>query len=232
MKTKKKIFRKLLRIFLCLCIVGISVLLIMNAIVKGTTKDQILQSGEAAQIEDVDCILVLGCWVNEHGQPSSMLRDRLTRGVELYDLGAAPKLLMSGDHGRVGYDEVASMKQFAVDRGIASEDVFMDHAGFSTYESIYRARDIFQADKILIVTQEYHLYRALYIADRLGVEAYGVSSDYHTYAGQTYRDFREILARAKDCLSCIFKPKPTFLGDAIPIFGNGNATNDDTTDFS
>ena len=232
MKTKKRTILKLLRIFLCLCIVGISALLIMNAIVKGTTKDQILQSGEAAQIEDVDCILVLGCWVNEHGQPSSMLRDRLTRGVELYDLGAAPKLLMSGDHGRVGYDEVASMKQFAVDRGIASEDVFMDHAGFSTYESIYRARDIFQADKILIVTQEYHLYRALYIANQLGVEAYGVSSDYHTYVGQTYRDCREILARVKDCVLCILKPKPTFLGDVIPIFGNGNVTNDDTTDFS
>ena len=108
----------------------------------------------------------------------------------------------------------------------------MDHAGFSTYESIYRAKEIFQADKILIVTQEYHLYRALYIANQLGVEAYGVSSDYHTYVGQFMRDFREMLARAKDCATCIFKPKPTYLGDAIPIFGDGNLTNDDTTDFS
>ena len=232
MKTKKKTIIKLLCVFLCLCVLGVSTLFIMNAIVKGTTRERIISSGEAAALEDVDCILVLGCWVNENGQPSNMLYDRLTRGVELYDLGAAPKLLMSGDHGQVGYDEVASMKQFAVDAGISSEDVFMDHAGFSTYESIYRARDIFQADKILIVTQEYHLYRALYIADRLGVEAYGVSSDYHTYAGQTFRDCREILARVKDCVLCVFKPKPTFLGDAIPIFGNGNATNDDTVDFS
>lgn len=232
MKTKKKTIIKLLCVFLCLCVLGISTLFIMNAIVKGTTREQIISSSEAAALEDVDCILVLGCWVNENGQPSDMLYDRLTRGVELYDLGAAPKLLMSGDHGQVGYDEVASMKQFAVDAGISSEDVFMDHAGFSTYESIYRARDIFQADKILIVTQEYHLYRALYIADRLGVEAYGVSSDYHTYAGQTFRDCREILARVKDCILCVFQPKPTYLGDAIPIFGNGNATNDDTVDFS
>ena len=112
-----------------------------------------------------------------------MLHDRLMRGVELYDVGAAPKLLMSGDHGHEEYDEVAAMKQFAIDAGIPSEDVFMDHAGFSTYESIYRAKEIYQADKILIVTQEYHLYRALYIADQLGVEAYGVSSDYHTYVG-------------------------------------------------
>jgi len=161
-----------------------------------------------------------------------MLFDRLMRGVELYGLGAAPKLLMSGDHGRKEYDEVAAMKQFAIDEGIPSEDVFMDHAGFSTYESIYRAKEIFQADRILIVTQEYHLYRALYIANQLGVEAYGVASDYHTYAGQLMRDFREMLARVKDCATCIFKPEPTYLGDAIPVFGDGNLTNDGTTDFS
>lgn len=232
MKTKKRTTLKLLCIFLCLCILGISTLFIINAVVKGATRDQIIQPEDAAVLEDVDCILVLGCWVNDNGQPSSMLYDRLTRGVELYGLGAAPKLLMSGDHGRVTYDEVASMKQFAVDRGIPSQDVFMDHAGFSTYESMYRARDIFQADKILIVTQEYHLYRALYIAEQLGIEAYGVSSDYHTYYGQFTRDCREILARVKDCIYCLFKPEPTFLGEAIPIFGDGNATNDGTVDFS
>lgn len=232
MKTKKRTTLKLLCIFLCLCILGISTLFIINAVVKGATRDQIVQPEDAAALEDVDCILVLGCWVNEQGQPSNMLYDRLTQGVELYDLGASPKLLMSGDHGRVGYDEVASMKQFAVDRGIPSQDVFMDHAGFSTYESLYRARDIFQVDKILIVTQEYHLYRALYIAEQLGIEAYGVSSDYHTYYGQFTRDCREVLARVKDCIYCLFKPEPTFLGESIPIWGNGNLTNDGTVDFS
>ena len=204
----------------------------INSIVKLSTGDQIISSEEAAKLEDIDCILVLGCFVKDDGRPSDMLFDRLTRGVELYDMGAAPKLLMSGDHGREEYDEVAAMKQFAIDEGIPSEDVFMDHAGFSTYESIYRAKEIFQADKILIVTQEYHLYRALYIANQLGVEAYGVSSDYHTYVGQFMRDFREMLARVKDCATCIFKPEPTYLGDAIPIFGDGNLTNDDTTVFS
>lgn len=217
---------------MCLCLLGMGVLFIMNAVVKGTVKDRIILSGEAATLEDVDCILVLGCWVNPQGQPSHMLHDRLTRGVELYDLKAAPKLLMSGDHGQVSYDEVAAMKQFAVDHGIASENIFMDHAGFSTYESLYRAKEIFQADKIVIVTQEYHLYRALYIANRLGIEAYGVSSDYRTYAGQIVRDCREILARVKDCMMCIFQPEPTFLGNAIPISGNGNITNDGTVDFS
>ena len=232
MKTKKKTLRRLLSIFLCLCILGITALTVINSIVKLSTGDQIISSEEAAKLEDIDCILVLGCFVKDDGRPSDMLFDRLTRGVELYDMGAAPKLLMSGDHGREEYDEVAAMKQFAIDEGISSEDVFMDHAGFSTYESIYRAKEIFQADKILIVTQEYHLYRALYIANQLGVEAYGVSSDYHTYVGQFMRDFREMLARVKDCATCIFKPEPTYLGDAIPIFGDGNLTNDDTTDFS
>ena len=232
MKTKKKTLRSIMSIFLCLCILGITALTVINSIVKLSTGDQIISSEEAAKLEDIDCILVLGCFVKDDGRPSDMLFDRLTRGVELYDMGAAPKLLMSGDHGREEYDEVAAMKQFAIDEGIPSEDVFMDHAGFSTYESIYRAKEIFQADKILIVTQEYHLYRALYIANQLGVEAYGVSSDYHTYVGQFMRDFREMLARVKDCATCIFKPEPTYLGDAIPIFGDGNLTNDDTTDFS
>lgn len=232
MKTKKKTLCRIMSIFLCLCILGITALTVINSIVKLSTGDQIISSEEAAKLEDIDCILVLGCFVKDDGRPSDMLFDRLTRGVELYDMGAAPKLLMSGDHGREEYDEVAAMKQFAIDEGVPSEDVFMDHAGFSTYESIYRAKEIFQADKILIVTQEYHLYRALYIANQLGVEAYGVSSDYHTYVGQFMRDFREMLARMKDCATCIFKPEPTYLGDAIPIFGDGNLTNDDTTDFS
>ena len=232
MKTKEKTLRRIMSIFLCLCILGITALTVINSVVKLSTGDQIISSEEAAKLEDIDRILVLGCFVKDDGRPSDMLFDRLTRGVELYDMGAAPKLLMSGDHGREEYDEVAAMKQFAIDEGIPSEDVFMDHAGFSTYESVFRAKEIFQADKILIVTQEYHLYRALYIANQLGVEAYGVSSDYHTYVGQFMRDFREMLARVKDCATCIFKQEPTYLGDAIPIFGDGNLTNDDTTDFS
>jgi vancomycin permeability regulator SanA len=139
---------------------------------------------------------------------------------------------MSGDHGRTDYDEVAAMKQFAINAGIPSENIFMDHAGFSTYESLYRAKEIFQAKKILIVTQEYHLYRAIYIANQLGLEAYGVSADYRSYSGQTGRDIREFLARVKDFGTGIFKPEPTYLGDTIPIWGNGDLTNDDTTDFS
>lgn len=231
MKTRKRTLRLVICVLLALGILGISAVTVINSVVKLTTKAQILTPEEAASL-DADCILVLGCFVMDNGNPSAMLHDRLRRGVELYDLGAAPKLLMSGDHGRQNYDEVDAMKQFAVDAGIASEDVFMDHAGFSTYESIYRAKEIFQAKRIIIVSQEYHLYRAVYIAEQFGLEAYGVNADYRTYIGQTSRDIREILARVKDFGGCIFKPKPTFLGEAIPIFGDGNLTNDASSDFT
>ena len=213
-------------ILLCLALVGVIALCSINGYVKSVAKERIVTVEETANLEDVDCIIVLGCKVNSNGEPSAMLHDRLRRGVELFHAGAAPKLLMSGDHGTMTYNEVQSMKQFAIDEGISSSDIFMDHAGFSTYESIYRAQDIFQAKKIIIVTQEYHLYRALYIAEALGLEAYGVSSDYRNYSGQSARDIREILARNKDFLTAIFKPEPTYRGDAIPIWGDGNLTND------
>ena len=120
---------------------------------------------------------------------------------------------------------VANTTMRLVEKGVPSEDVFMDHAGFSTYETVYRAKEIFGAEKVILVTQEYHLYRALYIADQLGVEAYGVPSDYHTYGGQTMRDLREILARCKDFVMCLFRPEPTYLGESVSISGNGDATN-------
>ena len=198
----------------------------INALVKHRVKDNILTPEQAAELSGVDCILVLGCKVHDDGTPSAMLRDRLLQSIHLYQLGASPKLLMSGDHGQHRYDEVNAMKQFALDAGVPSQDIFMDHAGFSTYESVYRAKEIFGVDKILIVTQEYHLYRALYIARQFDIEAYGVASDLDTYSGQFQRDVREVLARCKDFGMCILKPKPTYLGDAIPISGSGDATND------
>ena len=175
-----------------------------------------------------DAILVLGAYVFPNGTVSTMLNDRLTAGYELYEQGKAPKLIVSGDHGQTDYDEVNSMKNFLKDKGVPNEDVFMDHAGFSTYESVYRARDIFKVQKVIIVTQEYHLMRAVYVARALGLEAYGVASDRHDY-GQAMKiyNIREIAARNKDFLwTNVFKPKPTFLGDAIPVFGDGAATDD------
>ena len=222
---KRKI-KIILIALICLGVLGVCALLGVNGYVKAVAKDAILLEEQAAELADVDCIIVLGCKVWEDGRPSHMLQDRLERAISLYRLGAAPKLLMSGDHGTQEYDEVNAMKQYAIDAGIPSEHIFMDHAGFSTYETVYRAKEIFGAEKVVIVTQQYHLYRALYIAEKLDVEAYGVASDYRTYAGQTMRDLREILARCKDFVTTILKPQPTYLGEAITVSGDGNITND------
>lgn len=221
---KKKLIFGLTSIVLVGILAIISVIAI-NFHVKSSVQDKIL-SIDAVNLLEADCILVLGAGVWSDGRPSPMLEDRLLTGVELYKNGASERLLMSGDNGRKDYDEVNVMKQFAINKNITSEHIFMDHAGFSTYESLYRARDIFKAEKIIIVTQDYHLYRALYVADKLGLEAYGVSSNPRQYAGQEIRDLREVLARVKDFFKVIVKPNPTYLGDVIPVTGNGDLTND------
>lgn len=225
MKLKlRKPVKKCLLWFLVLGIIAAITPFGINLWVVQTTASRILTAEKATTLPDVDCILVLGCGVRSDGTPTPMLADRLQYGVDLYNAGASGKLLMSGDHGQADYDEVNAMKKYALAQNIPSSDVFMDHAGFSTYESVYRARDIFQAKKIIIVTQKYHLHRALYIAKALGLDAYGVAADPRTYAGQTARDIREILARNKDFLTSIFQPKPTYLGEAIPVSGNGDLT--------
>lgn len=225
LKFKFKYIIKAITALVFLGIIGVLLLASINIYMKQAVSDNIISEQEAATL-NADCILILGAGVYSNGSPSPMLQDRMLQGIKLYEKGASKKLLMSGDHGRVQYDEVNVMKQFAIDKGIPSEDVFMDHAGFSTYESIYRARDIFQAKKIIIITQDYHLYRALYISKELGLDAYGVAANLGTYGGQRSRDLREVLARAKDFTYCLIKPKPTFLGEAIPVSGNGDLTND------
>ena len=221
MKKGKKIGIGLL----CLVLAGGILTAALNLYVVQKGKPRILSSEEAAEL-NADCILVLGCGLRADGSPSRMLQDRLDRGIELYQSAAAPKLLMSGDHGQEQYDEVNAMKKTAVEAGIPSSDVFMDHAGFSTYDSMYRAKEVFQAKRVIIVTQRYHLYRALYIAEQIGLEAWGVAAEDVAYAGQSGREVREMLARIKDIGYCMIKPEPTYLGEAIPVTGNGDQTND------
>lgn len=227
MKKKEKTILKIIVIlFLCLGAVGIISLIGINGYVKASVKKRIITSSDATKLKNVDCILILGAGINKKNKPSPMLMDRLNYGIKLYKAGVSDKIIVSGDHGRKNYDEVGVMKQYAIDAGVPSDDIFMDHAGFSTYESLYRARDIFKAKKIIVVTQKYHMYRALYDGKGLGLEVYGVASNPRYYRGQSKRDLREILARVKDFIYIIAKPKPTYLGDTIPVSGNGNATND------
>ena len=202
-------------------IFGVSV----NIYVRNLVSERILSAEESFDL-DADCILVLGSGVLPGGVPGKVLTDRLDKSLFLYENGTSEKLLMSGDHGRESYDEVNVMKDYAIERGVPSENVFMDHAGFSTYESMYRAAAVFEVEKAVVVTQGYHLYRSVYNALSMGIDAYGVTSDLESYRGSFSREIRECLAIVKDFVYCIFQPKPTYLGEVIPVSGNGDLTND------
>lgn len=220
-----KIFKQLLKYFIIIFIILIVLILGTNFFVILTTKKNILSEEQVSSNSDIDCILVLGAGVWQN-KPSHMLEDRLLQAVSLYKNNVASKIIVSGDHGQEDYDEVNVMKSFLIEHGIPSEDIFMDHAGFSSYDSIYRAKEIFKVKKLVIVTQKYHLYRSIYIAKSLNLTAYGVASNPRSYSGQIFREIREILARNKDVVKCIFKPNPKYLGETIPVSGNGDITND------
>ena len=140
----------------------------LSAYVVSSTQASFLDPDGPAP-EGLDCVLVLGCGVRPDGSPSDMLADRLEQGIALYQAGWADKLLLSGDNGQENYNEVGVMEAYALERGVPGEDIVLDHAGFCTYDSVYRARDIFGAKRLVIITQAYHLSRALYIAQALGL---------------------------------------------------------------
>ena len=206
------------------CVLAVAaVVAATNAVTVLATKDRIV-SAEAAASFGADAIVVLGASVYADGTPSGILQDRLDDGIALYFAGVAPKIIMSGDNSTVSYNEVKAMKDYAVAQGVPSEDVFCDHAGFSTYESMYRAKHVFGAERIVVATQTYHLYRALYAAGGLGLEAVGVPSDYREYAHQLQYDVREIPARTKDFFKTLFKAPSTFVGDPISLNQSGDVT--------
>lgn len=218
-------FIKIIKYF-TFTILGIIIFfLVTNLIMITSTKNNIKEEKELSNIKDIDCILVLGAGIR-YNKPTPMLEDRLLTGINLYNNKISNKILASGDHMNKNYDEVNVMKDYLISRKIPSSDIFMDHAGISTYDSIYRAKHIFKAKKIIIVTQKYHLYRALYIAKTLNIEAYGVASNPRIYANQLPRDIREFLARTKDFIKVHLKLKSKYLGEEILLTENGNITND------
>lgn len=218
-----KVLKKILIILSILNILGICFIFGINAYVKKSVNENIIEISNIK--ENYDAILVLGAGL-KNGKPSPVLKDRLDTAYEAYIKGASSKIIVSGDHGRKNYDEVNVMKDYLISKGVPSDNIFMDHAGFSTYDTIYRAKEIFLCDKVLIITQEFHIFRSLYIAKKLDLEAEGVSATLRHYSEETKFELREILARDKDFVKTIFKPKPKYLGDTIPVFGNGDITND------
>lgn len=183
-------------------------------------------------VEAQDCpvrtaAIVPGAYVSPEGRLCEMLADRVKTAVELYQNNRVKKIIMTGDHGRKDYDEVNYMRLYAEKMGVPPEDIFMDHAGFSTYDSIYRAKAVFQVDTAVVVTQAYHLPRALYAAGRLGIEASGVAADKHVYAGAKLYELREVPARLKMFAQVhLLHAKPRFLGEVIPVSGDGRLTHD------
>lgn len=175
--------------------------------------------------ETYDCILVLGASVYSDGTPSGILQDRLDTAIKLYNAGLAPKIIMSGDdESDSSYDEVTNMKAYAVAQGVSSEDIFCDHAGLNTYDSMYRAKNVFNVKTMVVVTQTYHLYRALFDANALGIDAVGVNSNLHVYQKQSYYDFREVFARVSDFGKIITKAKSTYLSEPVSLNQSGDVT--------
>lgn len=233
MSKIKKFFGRLLLIIIILAVfAGVTGMTISNHVVKkggeliscafNENKTELL-NGEIETLKefDADCILVLGAGIRDDQTPTPMLQDRLDTGIYLYEQGVAPKLLLSGDNGSEGHNEIHVMLKYAQSAGVPEQDIFCDHAGFSTYDSMYRAQNIFEAERIIVVTQTYHEYRALYIGERLGLQVIGVASDQERYSGQPVREVREVLARIKDFFKVITKPSSVLGGDVIPISGSG-----------
>lgn len=216
---------KLKRLIVILFAIAAVIPLLINGYVIQTSSGYVLNESQTAG-QGVDCIIVLGAGLLPDKTPNLMLKDRLDQGIRLYKNGAAPKLLLSGDNGKTGYDEVNAMKKYALLNDVPACDIFLDHAGFSTYDSMYRAKEVFQAEKIIVVTQKYHLYRAVYIARGLGIDAYGAAADPCIYAGQSFRELREILARNKDFIMTSARLSPAVSGEIVPIGGDGAASHD------
>ncbi len=202
--------RALLCVLLAVGVLFSVVALSVSAVADLRMQKRILTQEELhTEGEKFDFILVLGCRVYGDGTPSPMLYDRVKTGVALYEAGLSDSLLFSGDSQNADvYDEVGAMRTLASSLGVPKTQLLGDAYGLSTYESIYRAKHLFGGKRILIVTQEFHLSRALYLAEKFGMEAYGISADLRSYQ-QTFRlELREIPARAKDVFLGLLQPAP------------------------
>lgn len=221
-KLLKFLLKSLKFVFLLCVIIGVSAV-VMNVIVIATAYKDVVDADEIASNE-YDCVLVPGCSVYANGTPSPALKSRLDKAIEIYKSGKAKKMLMSGDHIGQYYNEVNAMKNYAVANGVPSEDIFLDHYGISTYDSLNRAKTVFELENVIVVTQGYHVYRGVWDAKCFGIKAKGVACDEKINL-DIKTNIREMIARCKDFLFGIIKPETEYKGGTISIFGNGDTTN-------
>jgi SanA protein len=215
--------RRLRRVILLLVAVPVLVVAVANVVVlvdaRGASEDTL------AALPRAQAALVLGAQVKPDGRPSAMLEDRIAAAADLYRAGKVDKLLLSGDHGRWEYDEVGTMRRALAARGVPARDLFTDHAGFDTWDSAQRARDVFGVRSVIVVTQRFHMSRALYAAHRAGLRATGYPADRRSYGGVMARlRAREALARVKVVADAVTGARPRFGGPELPIEGDGRAS--------
>lgn len=217
-------FRPAFKKVILLIVILVTGTLVIDRYIITEGRKHVVSPGECPTSQTA---IVLGAYVSPEGALCAMLEDRIKTAVELYKNNTVQKIIMTGDHGKSNYDEVNHMRRYAEKMGVPTEDIFMDHAGFSTYDSMYRAREIFMVDSAVVVTQAFHLPRAVYTSRSLGLKAVGVEADKHLYAGDQYYYFREIPARLKAFAQIhLLRSKPRFLGESIPVSGDGRLTHD------
>lgn len=201
----------------------VALLLAFSLYLKNRYQPDIVSLDTAAR-QSRDAVLVFGCGIYADGSPTPMLQDRVQTGVDAYFKGAGKKLILSGDHGQKAADEVNTMRQLALAAGVPEADIFIDAAGFSTYDSVKRSKDVFGAESLCLVTQRYHLYRALYLADCQGQDVCGLAANPRSYRGQFWRDCREVLARGKDGFMGLFQPDAEIMQPTYDLTGDGHQT--------
>jgi len=200
--------------FILWCVLALLIFIFLtNLVIYVGSKPYIYDKVE--EVGEQQVVLILGASVYRKGTLSPIFQNRVDKAIELYGAKKAFKFLASGDNSTVEHNEVNAVKKYLLAKGIPEEDIFLDHAGFDTYSTMYRARDIFQVSSVIIVTQSFHLPRAVFIARKLGIEAYGVSAYDGNVRVKNY--VREIFANEKAAFDLIFHTKPKFLGEAIPI---------------
>lgn len=216
--------KKYFKIFLYLAIIGLAAIISVNYCVKSTTKKHIYYSLKKFPKNDVG--IIFGAGINGN-QPGKYLKDRLDAGILLYKSNRINKILLSGDNGRNEYDELTVMKNYCFNHGVDTTKIFIDYAGFDTYSTMYRAKHIFKIKKATLISQEYHLNRAIYIGQKLGIKSAGYAANKDEYLGYNYVCFREYGSIFKSFFDLLRNREPHFLGNPIDINGLSNYSKED-----
>jgi len=192
-----KWFMRFIFVFVVIPLVGLLAIYLINNRVQSQAALLFADSIMAIPVENPQRVaIVLGAKVQENGEPSNALNDRIVTAVELYRAGRVKKILMSGDNPTENYDEPTAMKATAIKLGIPEGDIILDFAGRRTYDTCYRAREIFEVKKAVVVTQKFHLPRTLYLCNNLGVDSIGVTANRRRYEGEDYWAYREFFSTA------------------------------------